>query len=146
SVHAASQCRENSRPAYTDEPAARFGSAHLGAARGLLCPPAMTRTLGLATAASLLLLAGSAAAQPGAYAPPAAPPPAAPEPPRWGIGLRTTALSLVNQADERDHTELGGGGLHLRYRFASHWRAELTLEGAAGEPALPKRVGVERTT
>ena len=82
-------------------------------------------------------LAGEAAAQPGYYRPPEpAPIPVAEPAPaarNWGIGLRTTGLSITSEADENNTIELQGAGAHLRYRLAPAWRAELTFEGASNE-------------
>jgi hypothetical protein len=47
---------------------------------------------------------------------------------RWGIGLRTASQGLENDSDD-DRLHLGGGGLHVRWRFAPKWSAELTMEG-----------------
>ncbi len=108
-------------------------------ARGLNSIWSMKRTVTLAFAAvGLLGMTGAATAQPGAYAepPPNGPAPvatAAPRVQKWGIGIRTTNLEIVSSDDENNAVELSGVGLHLRYRLAPNWRAELTVEGAKSD-------------
>jgi len=107
-------------------------------ARGLMWHRAMPRAAALSTFTLVSLTAHTALAQaPGTYAPPA-PMPAvyaeADPPRRVGIGLRSTGIGVASAADEDHQIKLQGGGRHLRYQFAEHWRAELMVEGAEGEP------------
>jgi hypothetical protein len=47
---------------------------------------------------------------------------------RWGVGLRAVSQNLSNDSDD-DALHMGGGGLHVRWRFAPRWSAELSFEG-----------------
>jgi hypothetical protein len=91
----------------------------------------------LTIAGTLVLgLAATASAQPGSYAAPPEPAPAATQvdPVRkWGVGLRTSTMSITSEADEDNTIELGGVGLHVRYLLAPNWRAELTVEGVQSD-------------
>jgi hypothetical protein len=87
-----------------------------------------------------IALPAVAAAQPGAA--PGATPIADPAPAqavapelahKLGVGLRLGGLGLESSADPERKVELGGGGLHLGYRFSARWEIELNLEGMSGE-------------
>jgi hypothetical protein len=47
---------------------------------------------------------------------------------RWGVGLRAASQGLENDSDD-DRLRMGGGGLHVRWRFATKWSVELSMEG-----------------
>lgn len=92
--------------------------------------------------AATLVLPAVAAAQPGA-APPGAIPPVDPAPQvytpeldhKLGIGLRLGGMGLESSADPERKAELGGGGVHVSYRFTPRWSIELNIEGMSGELA-----------
>lgn len=91
-----------------------------------------------ATLATLAALAAHAAAQgaPGACDTCATPPPSPLAPPaevdltdRLGVGLHLVGLALADGArPAADPTQLGGGGLQVRYRASRRW--ELQLDAA----------------
>jgi hypothetical protein len=63
-----------------------------------------------------------------------APVPIAPPPPevdlsrRIGVGLHVSSLAIANREDpDADPTQLGGGGLQVRYRITPRWELELGL-------------------
>jgi opacity protein-like surface antigen len=98
----------------------------------------MKRTLLVAcTAVGILTTASIAAAQPGNYAepPPGQEPTVAPvhRVQKWGIGLRLTSMDVRSADNEDNEISLAGAGIHVRYLLASHWRAELTLEGVEND-------------
>lgn len=102
------------------------------------------KTFATVTAACLALLAAAApaAAQapgqgPAAYDPtPVAPPP----PPRietWSVGAHVASLSLAPKGDKSGdaQTDMGGGGVHVRYRMTPRWGFELSLDDVKGDIA-----------
>jgi hypothetical protein len=109
----------------------------------------MLHRLAFAAALPIVALAGTASAQP-AYgygppgdcdcAPPAAPaygygpavPIVVPQSPdlvhRLGVGLHGMGLAIANREDpDADPTQLGGGGLQVRYRLTRRWELELGI-------------------
>ena len=109
----------------------------------------MNLTAGLAAALALVALPHVAAAQPSAEPAPAVV--AAPAPERnWGIGLHLGGMGVHPKDDDREEavTEMGGGGVQLRYRLAPRWELELDLSGYGEErhhddgDGLRRRMGV----
>ncbi|HLU66643.1 MAG TPA: hypothetical protein VKZ63_10225, partial [Kofleriaceae bacterium] len=98
----------------------------------------MQRTCRIALAASLPLAAlalpaGPAAAQPSvAPAEPVVTARAEPER-RLGVGLHLGGMGLSPDEDRARKTELGGGGLHVRYRIHRRWDLQLELSHFQGE-------------
>ncbi len=89
----------------------------------------MNVTAGLAAVFTIAALPRLAAAQPSAAEPVVI---AAPAPERnWGIGLHLGGMGVHPEDDDREeaHTELGGGGVQVRYRLAPRWELELDLSG-----------------
>ena len=85
----------------------------------------------LSVATGLLVLPRLAAAQPSATEPQPAVV-AAPAPERnWGIGLHLGGMGIHPKDDDREEavTNLGGGGLQVRYALARRWDLELDLSG-----------------
>ncbi len=96
-----------------------------------------------AVALGLLIAAAPAAAQapgqgPGGYNPaPAPPPPAPPRIETWSVGAHIASLSLAPKGDNSGdaQTDMGGGGLHVRYRMTPRWGFELSLDDVKGDIA-----------
>jgi len=100
--------------------------------------PAMSSRLAAVLAATLVpALATTASAQgaPGdcddCYAAPAAPVVLVRAPElshRFGVGLHVASLAIADRNDPNaDPTQLGGGGLQLRYRLTPRWELELGM-------------------
>src|SRR5689334_2843950 len=85
----------------------------------------------LSVASGLIALPRLAAAQPSTAEPEPAVV-AAPAPERnWGIGLHLGGMGIHPKGDESEDavTNLGGGGVQVRYRLARRWDLELDLSG-----------------
>jgi hypothetical protein len=52
---------------------------------------------------------------------------------KLGVGLRATSQTVAPEGNEENHLELGGGGLHVRYRFTRLLGIELTAEHLKAE-------------
>jgi hypothetical protein len=64
-----------------------------------------------------------------AVAPPVVAPPPPPELSRnLGVGLHVSSLAIANEAIPDQPTELGGGGLQVRYRLNPRWELQVALD------------------
>lgn len=53
----------------------------------------------------------------------------------WGIGLHVGTAELASSANPDDKTDLGGGGVHFRYRFNHRFSIEISVDRLTGEYA-----------
>lgn len=80
------------------------------------------------------------------YPPPPPPPPPAQLGHRWGVGLRLTSQQVAPESAPDEAIQLGGGGLHVRWRFARGFSIELELEGVESDPEATYRRSHGMTT
>lgn len=102
------------------------------------------RHAGVAAALALVALPRLAAAQPSTAEPVVV---AAPAPERnWGIGVHLGGLGVHPEENEEAQTEMGGGGVQLRYRLAPRWELELDASGYGENRREDDGDGLRRTT